>query len=356
MKSIVFLSHLHDEHERGGAYLRNFALLSALDSWGFKTRAFYRGEFKLHSQKIKKYFMGLRFGREIRSLFTKATFDVPKCEILILDTFKYFSWNLRFHGGRPLIIYNAHNLEFENHFGKESSPQKSRFALYECERLMKMDIVLVCSEREKALLCSINEKLAGKVFVFPNLVSSERFQSRQNHQRHFISFIGTLDYFPNIEAVKFLANDLYPLLPEDLKKRFIIAGRRASAQVQQLCEEKAINLQLDLSEAQMTKLFLETSVLLVPLEHGSGTRLKIIEGALAGCRILTTSIGREGIEKEGMVVSALDDFLDNLISLSNLGTEGEVGLEEEFLEKYELSSWAKKNKNTFLKCIEEKLS
>jgi hypothetical protein len=356
MKSIVFLSHLHDEHERGGAYLRNYALLSILESWGFKTHSFYRGEFRLLPQRLKKFIMGLRFGKEVRSLFTSSFFKVPSCDILILDTFKYFSWDLSFENRKPLLIYNAHNLEFENHFGKEDSQRKRAFAAYECECLLKMDIVLVCSDREKKLLCLINEELRSKVFVFPNLVSIKRFEHANANKRRYISFIGTLDYYPNIEAVKYLANRFYPNLPEELKEKFVIAGRRPSDEVRLLCEQRGITLKLDLTESEMTALFMETTILLVPLEHGSGTRLKIIEGALAGCLILTTEVGCEGIDKRGMVVSTLDNFLENFLKLWEQEDDYKEAIESSFLEDYELEAWANKNRTSFLEFVREKLS
>ena len=350
MKSIVFLSHLQDEGERGGAYLRNSALSNCFVSWGMEVRTFYRGQFSLKPQKLKKFLMGLRFGREIRSLFTKATFHVPACDILLIDTIKYFSWTFSYDGPKPLVIYNAHNLEFENHFGKISSKRKSKFAKYEVGLFDKVDLILVCSPREKELILSYNRALESKIFIFPNLVSANRFSLKSSSKRTLFSFIGTLDYFPNIEAVKFLAKSIYPELPQNLKDSFLIAGRRPSEEVRLLCKEVGIEMRLDLSESEMAELYLNTKILLVPLAHGSGTRLKIIEGVLAGCMILSTPIGREGIDSKRISEASLDSFLEEFLVLSSL--ESNPSVENDFLENYELESWAKKNKSNFLSFIE----
>ncbi len=354
MKSIIFLSHLHDEHERGGAYLRNSALCSCLESWGVNIRTFYRGEFKLKSQRIKKALMGLRFGGEIRSLFTKSRLEVPECDAIIIDTFKYFSWDLTFRGTPPLRIYNAHNLEFENHYGKESSLKKEKFAKYEISRFEEMDVILVCSERERDIICTYNSTLKNKIFVFPNLVSRKRFEREEIPKKKLISFIGTLDYFPNIEAVKFLGENFFPRLPEELKSNFVIAGRRPTQEVRQICQKNGITLKLDLSEEDMSKHFLETDILLVPLVHGSGTRLKIIEGVLSGCRVVSTAIGAEGIESRNIIEVELEGFFDRFLEVYK-DKVSQRSIDQDFLNRYELEAWSQLNKNKFLSFIEQKM-
>ena len=54
--------------------------------------------------------------------------------------------------------------------------------------------------------------------------------------------------------------------------------------------------------------------MVVPLLSGSGMRIKIIEGMALGKAIITTSIGREGIdvthEKNMMIADSPNEFLD----------------------------------------------
>jgi len=54
-------------------------------------------------------------------------------------------------------------------------------------------------------------------------------------------------------------------------------------------------------------------VMIVPLFSGSGIRIKIIEGMMAGCAIITTSIGAEGINcKNGehlLIAETAGDFI-----------------------------------------------
>jgi hypothetical protein len=355
MKSIIFLSHLHDEHERGGAYLRNSALLSCFESWGIKVTSFYRSQFSLCNQRVKKFLMGLRFGKEIRSLFTKSSFNVPECDALVIDTFKYFSWSFSFEGKKPVLIYNAHNLEFENHFGKEPSSKKAAFARYEAQRLEEMDIILVCSEREQEILVRLNEHLAPKIFVFPNLVSRSKFSKTNEVKKTLFSFIGTLDYFPNVEAIKFLGKDFFPKLSSEVKECFVVAGRRPSPVVEEVCRDSNIRLRIDLSEEEINDLYLNTRILVVPLEHGSGTRLKIIEGVLAGCQVLSTAIGREGIKGSAITEANLNDFFSEFEKLRSSGQASSLSVDEGFLSQYELGSWSKINKEGFLRFLEQKV-
>ena len=63
----------------------------------------------------------------------------------------------------------------------------------------------------------------------------------------------------------------------------------------------------------------KASVSIVPLHHGSGTRLKILEAMSFGVPVVSTSIGAEGIDYENdlqiLIADHPSDFAQKIFSL-----------------------------------------
>jgi glycosyltransferase involved in cell wall biosynthesis len=110
-----------------------------------------------------------------------------------------------------------------------------------------------------------------------------------------IVFSGNLEYHPNIEAVRWFAAEIWPLVHSqhsDLEWRLVgcnphaveglvrgLPGARLIGPVEDALREIAAG-----------------SVAIVPLRSGSGTRFKILEAWAAGRAVVSTSIGAEGLD------------------------------------------------------------
>lgn len=346
------MTSLIDEGQRGGAYLRDQSLSKTLSQWGHEILPHYQKNIQT-KRTFKQWLMRFQFGPEILSLFNSADVLIEESDFLILDHFRQLNWTFHTSKGavdrqRMKVIYNAHNLEFENYFGKDSSKERQKFAVFEAKLMAKADYIFLCSEREKELLLSLNPDLEGKLFIFPNLVESENYESDDNAE--LITFTGTLDYFPNIEAVEFITKKLVPKLPHEYLSKIVIAGRRPTDKVVQLCQDSGVTLKVDLSDEEMKNLFAQSKVSLVPLISGSGTRLKIIEALFSRSMVLTTPMGSEGVEHNCMVRSSLDDFSNHLIDLYSHRQFEDICTAEELLavkNDFDRKTWATKNQSHF---------
>ncbi len=349
MKKTIFLSSLNNEKQRGGAFLRVDSIKKVIQSWGGQVSILYQDA--IHPTGFfQKLRASLIYGKEIKSLFSKAQVTISECDILILDNFRYLHWDFKFKGKRPRIIYNAHNLEFENYFGKFDTPKRRKFAHYEALKMNECDFILVCSEREKDILLNLNANLSSKVFVFPNLVDSKFYDKGSQSSKKWITFLGTLDYFPNIEAVDFICNKFINDLPSDLRSKIVIAGRNPSPKVESLCRAKGITLKTNLSDSEIKKLLKETKIGLVPLMSGSGTRLKIIESLFSDTIVLSTSMGAEGVEEKGLRIAELDEFGRECVDLyQNFNFQDLCTPEimDEYLNTYDCNFWALQHKEEF---------
>jgi glycosyltransferase involved in cell wall biosynthesis len=309
LKTCVFLSSLINEKQRGGAYLRNKAIERIYEELGFRVVTIYR-EAITERKSLAQLLKGFLYGKEVRTLFSKASIDVPECEIFHVDHLRYLNWKFHFTGKKPRIIYNAHNLEFESYYARTSidSFNAKKFKKYELEQMSKVDLTFVCSLREKNVVTTERPELEDRVFVLPNLVDKDNYVQAPINGKNYISFIGTLDYYPNIEAVYYICDQLAHVINDDDKYQLIIAGKNPTDSVRRKCQEAGIELLENLSNEEIKELFARTYVCLVPLNHGSGTRLKILEAVFSGSHVLSTPLGREGIISDDIIESDLDGF------------------------------------------------
>lgn len=117
-------------------------------------------------------------------------------------------------------------------------------------------------------------------------------------------FVGSLDYLPNIEAVEHLALNITPHLKN---YKISVAGRNPDARLSKLIQEAGI--QLIANPDNISEIYSQSKVCIVPLLSGSGSRLKIAEALLHGVPVVSTAIGAEGYP----AVTGLHVLEDNAI-------------------------------------------
>jgi len=350
MKKLIFLSFLNDSAQVGGAALRVAALVEIYRKLGFQVDIKHMSDLDPRAT-LKSLWSRFYYGVNVGILFSKADLDLSEYDLIHFDNLRFFNWNIK---KKPAtrIFYNAHNLEFESYFNR-STPLKhiSKFQNYELGCMKKCDLVWVCSEREKEIISNLEETLRKKVHVVPNLVNKNNY-SAANHKNKII-FLGALDYYPNIKAVHYLCDKLAPTIPPELKKRyqFIIAGKSPSTELVAKCKQAGFFCLPNLSAHEVRMLLAETLISLVPLDHGSGTRLMIIESIFSGAKVLSTELGAEGFASNMIRVSPLEKFSDNLLEAINDKEWLRIKHDELFNKQFDIDSWFNDNQNNFSKIL-----
>jgi len=129
-----------------------------------------------------------------------------------------------------------------------------------------------------------------------------------------ISFIGSLDWAPNQEGLKWFLEEVWPNLHKTFPDlEFHIAGRKTPPEILNL---KLPNVTVH-GEVKDSAEFLERFPMTVaPILSGSGTRVKILDAMVSGRVVLTTEMGLEGIDatdrKEVLVCPSPSAFVDQL--------------------------------------------
>lgn len=113
-----------------------------------------------------------------------------------------------------------------------------------------------------------------------------------------LTFVGKLDYIPNVRAVAYIAECIAPAVWERYPEaRFVIIGQGVEAVTEYHRERMVFTGFVDARAGVRPNLsdYLSASdVVLVPLDSGSGTRLKIVEAASNARPVVSTHIGAEG--------------------------------------------------------------
>ncbi|TVQ10205.1 MAG: tetratricopeptide repeat protein [Leptolyngbya sp. DLM2.Bin27] len=164
---------------------------------------------------------------------------------------------------------------------------------YENKVWGKFPLRTVVSDREKQILdgrCP-----TGQTLVVNNGVDTQSISLLPLSPHKRMLFIGTMGYFPNIDAVTYCAAVILPYIWQlDPDIEFWIAGATPPKAVLDLAEDPRITVIAD--PENMTDVARECRMSIVPLRFGGGTRIKILHAMAMGLPMVSTSLGCEGLE------------------------------------------------------------
>lgn len=134
-----------------------------------------------------------------------------------------------------------------------------------------------------------------KLYVVGNKVNIPDVSLIAKHETNDrIIFIGKMNYEPNVVAVIYFAECIFPNIQKyHPHSQFIIVGAHPDERVKKLAERKDITVT---GYVDSIELYLQTaSIVVAPMLTGSGIQNKIIQAMAYGCCVVTTSIGAEGL-------------------------------------------------------------
>jgi polysaccharide biosynthesis protein PslH len=117
--------------------------------------------------------------------------------------------------------------------------------------------------------------------------------------RRTLLFVGALDYGPNIAGLKWFVRSVFPKVKERYRDlRLVVVGRRPPEGLARICREHP-DIELHPDVPDVAPYYHGCGAVVVPLLSGGGTRIKILEAAMAGRCVLSTPIGAYGISLGG---------------------------------------------------------
>ena len=235
------------------------------------------------------------------------------------------------------IVYDAHNAEalLQSRSGVAdrgkiqrwpaatySRLQSSRLASYETWLCNSVDRVLAVSEADGDALQSLAGDKVRPIMVIPNSIDVAAYSATEktvDRQYQFdIVFSGKMDYRPNVDAVLWFAENVWPLIKRETPDvTWAIVGQRPHDRLAHLEQMPDVTITGWVRETK-PYLFVAT-VFVMQFRVGSGTRLKLIEALAAGRAVVSTRVGVEGFPVEDgrhLVVSdSAEGFAKNTVAL-----------------------------------------
>ncbi|AKM81487.1 MAG: Glycosyl transferase, family I [Candidatus Pacebacteria bacterium GW2011_GWF2_38_9] len=162
----------------------------------------------------------------------------------------------------------------------------------------KAERLIVMSEEDRQFIAKDLDK--EKIDVVANGVDTKWFteKKRQIVNKPTVLSVGTFKWLPNIEAVDFLVNKIWPLIKIKMPTaELLIVGNAPTTKVIAYGENdpqiKVAGRVEDIRDA-----FQNAHVLLAPVFSGKGTRYKILEAMASGTPVVASKIAVEGLKIE----------------------------------------------------------
>jgi sugar transferase (PEP-CTERM/EpsH1 system associated) len=249
------------------------------------------------------------------------------------------------------VVIDEHNIEYEllqRTYQREKSFARKWYNWWESrclkpvevERCRKAQGVLVTSEREALLLKSLVSD--SVIAVVPNGVDIEAFQQVGEVQQlpDRIIFTGSMDYYPNVDAVLYFAHECWPIIRSKVPTAtWQIVGKDPLPAVQDLAKLPGVSVTGSVPD--MKPYLAAATVAIAPLLIGSGTRLKILEAFAMSKAVVSTSLGCEGLniisgkhlvvaDQPALFAQSVVDLLQNPQQRADLGNAGRELAETEY--------------------------
>lgn len=242
------------------------------------------------------------------------------------------------HDWRAKMVFDSHNClsVMASQVAAARQNPLSKKLFYRESRVLQAAEQKVCLRMDATLVCSNDDANAfrrfcpeGNYVIAPNGVDTAYFSALEQPsvERGAIVFTGAMNYFPNEQAALFLCRSVLPILRNlRTKWRVYLVGSSPSRGVKALHNGQDVFVTGRVPDVR--PYLNRAQVVIVPLLHGSGTRLKILEAFAMGKAVVSTRIGAQGIDatdgREILLADEPRDFAERVTKLLECPAQAEA--------------------------------
>ena len=347
----------------GGACIRTYGLLKAFSELGHEVDAIINNSehINLKDFTIKNVRL-IEYNSSMNSIFNKITclhyfrkkkdliklfkslIQSNKPDIVFLDYGFVGQYITYFKNQNIPVIYGTHNSQSDL---TRQQPIKGGFKtlrnlqyaftekLHEHLYFIKADQLIVVSEEDKKFHAKFIP--VDKIKIIPNFLDENRYQGVFEKEDYFV-ITANFGAYMNYEGLKWLVNNVWD---ESLDKKIHLklVGVNSNEALASLPKAKEYsNIVSYGSVEDITPFIGKAKAVLIPLLHGSGSRLKCLEAMALSTLIISTTKGVEGIKSESIITADTpEEFRNEIISIKQNSILGKQ-LNEEFNEHYSIKN------------------
>jgi glycosyltransferase involved in cell wall biosynthesis len=247
------------------------------------------------------------------------------------------------------VCYRSHNIEFriwEDLAKNEKNPLKAWYvnqlakSLEKEERNIwnKVNVILPISVGDTEF---IKQSTTTKVQYLPSSMPKNDKEIIWTENR--LCFLGAFDWEPNVEAVKWFIDTIFPvLLNENPTLEFHVAGRKSN---EILSDYRRKNVVIHGFVEDPLQFIAENGLFVAGLQSGSGIKMKILEAMSIGAPCVLTNKAAEGLSIESIIpihknkdtfISDIQSLLNNKEKCIQRGQIGKNYIQDNFSSKFVL--------------------
>ena len=258
---------------------------------------------------------------KLQGLVNKVGPDVAHVDALGLSQYLPYLGSCR-------TVLNHHDVEsckIEVRSQTEPNPLLRSYFKLEARKLQAAErrwcpqfgVNIVVSEEEGQVLSRLCQNLT--VRVVPNGVDTKYFTPRQDPETQTVLFCGSMDMYPNQEAVDYFVKKVWPLVIAQSPGACLqVVGRRPPEWVVRLQHQDS-RIHVTGYVDDVRPYFQQAAVCVCPILSGGGTRLKILDSMAMGVPVVSTTFAASGLSLEHdqhlLFADAPELFADHILRL-----------------------------------------
>lgn len=360
--NILFFTDISPFPQNGGERIRSYYLIKALSQLGYEVIAVVQNVEKVDLQKYhlpnvtfytyetkpfdlltritgKQYFQR---SATVMSIFEEVCREYPLAAA-ILDYgyvghyISYFRQKqipviLGTHNAQPMITWQLPS--------KNIVDKLRKWQLFSMEKLHermyfnKAAAVLVVSEDDNAYHTRFLPK--QKVFTVPNFLDAKDYHFTGKKQQRVLVMTANFGVYMNFAGLKWFIENVWD---DDLAGKFDLwlVGRGSKEALKQITGKEEYRNIVAFGKVDDVKWYISVaSAVIIPLVHGSGTRLKCLEAMALSTPIISTRKGVEGVKSHHFIVSDEPEAFKQSLLAFDPETDKGARLREDFLQEYSL--------------------
>jgi len=171
-----------------------------------------------------------------------------------------------------------------------------KMARYERAAVCKFQHVIAVSDHDRVLMARWVD--GNRITVVPTGVDLAQYHpgssAGTDASTPLITFVGAMDWEPNVDGVEYFCGEILPLIKAEWPQaRFRIVGRNPDRRVQKWASD---SVEITGRVPSVVEHLHQSTVVIVPLRIGGGTRLKIYEAMATAKAVVSTTVGAEGLD------------------------------------------------------------
>jgi glycosyltransferase involved in cell wall biosynthesis len=264
------------------------------------------------------YFYNKKTNKAIMAIINQLGPDYVHCHLL-----RTAEYGKKIVGIEKSIDFmDAFSIGMKKRGDIEKNPIKKFFLLSEYHRLKKyesemfdyFDRFTIISKQDASF---IDHPRAKEIAIVPNGVDFDSFYPRRESKKYDLCFMGNMSYPPNIEAVKYTVEHIFPLLIKDKPNiKFLIAGAKPSTYIQQLQSE---NIDVIEKFPHISDSIAMSRIMISPMVVSIGLQNKIIQAMAMKVPNVVSKSANNAIQakphQEILEAEKPEDYVKAIISL-----------------------------------------